>query len=40
MRCENDTIRTRVFKEERNPEFNLRTIFYRRYPSRDITIEV
>uniref|UniRef100_A0A672I3P9 Si:dkey-19b23.13 n=1 Tax=Salarias fasciatus TaxID=181472 RepID=A0A672I3P9_SALFA len=32
VRCENDAIRTRVFKEEGNPEFNLRTIFYRRYP--------
>ncbi|KAM9836456.1 calpain-5 [Aulostomus maculatus] len=40
VRCENDTIRTRVFKAEGNPEFNLRTIFYRRYPKTHISIEV
>lgn len=40
VRCENDTIRTRVFKAEGNPEFNLRTIFYRRYPNAHISIEV
>lgn len=39
VRCENDTIRTRVFKAEGNPEFNLRAIFYRRYPSADISVE-
>uniref|UniRef100_A0A8C6UH92 Si:dkey-19b23.13 n=1 Tax=Neogobius melanostomus TaxID=47308 RepID=A0A8C6UH92_9GOBI len=40
VRCENDTIRTRVFKAEGNPEFNLRTIFYRRYSNVHISIEV
>lgn len=40
VRCENDTIRTRVFKADANPEFNLRTIFYRRYPNAHISIEV
>uniref|UniRef100_A0A3Q3WGX9 Calpain catalytic domain-containing protein n=1 Tax=Mola mola TaxID=94237 RepID=A0A3Q3WGX9_MOLML len=32
VRCENDAIRSRVFTADGNPEFNLRTIFYRRYP--------
>ncbi|XP_041842615.1 calpain-5-like [Melanotaenia boesemani] len=40
VRCENDTIRTQVFKEEQNPEFNLRAIFYRRYPNTHISIEL
>ncbi|XP_028284956.1 calpain-5 isoform X2 [Parambassis ranga] len=40
VRCESDTIRTRVFKEEGNPEFNLRTIFYRRYPNTHISVEL
>uniref|UniRef100_A0A3P8NU49 Uncharacterized protein n=1 Tax=Astatotilapia calliptera TaxID=8154 RepID=A0A3P8NU49_ASTCA len=40
VRCENDNVRTRVFKESRNPEFNLRTIFYRRYPNTDISVEI
>ncbi|XP_038588845.1 calpain-5-like [Micropterus salmoides] len=40
VRCESDTIRTRVFKAEGNPEFNLRTLFYRRYPSTHISIEL
>lgn len=40
VRCENDTIRTRVFKAEGNPEFNLRAIFYRRYPDTHISVEV
>ncbi|XP_035531052.1 calpain-5-like isoform X1 [Morone saxatilis] len=40
LRCENDTVRTRVFKEDANPEFNLRTIFYRRYPNTHISIEL
>lgn len=40
VRCENDTIRTRVFKAEGNPEFNLRTIFYRRYPNTHISIQL
>ncbi|CAJ1086160.1 calpain-5-like [Xyrichtys novacula] len=40
VRCENDSIRTRVFKAEGNPEFNLRAIFYRRRPNSHITIEL
>ncbi|XP_074480223.1 calpain-5 isoform X2 [Sebastes fasciatus] len=40
VQCENDTIRTQVFKAEGNPEFNLRAIFYRRYPSTHISIEL
>ncbi|XP_018551987.1 calpain-5 [Lates calcarifer] len=40
VRCENDTIRTRVFKAEGNPEFNLRAIFYRRYPDTHISVEL
>ncbi|KAM9718055.1 calpain-5 [Menidia menidia] len=40
VRCEGDTIRTRVFRQEGNPEFNLRTIFYRRYPDTDISVEL
>ncbi|KAL6118540.1 uncharacterized protein ACO6RY_03326 [Pungitius sinensis] len=40
VRCESDTVRTRVFKAERNPEFNVRAVFYRRYPSAPISIEL
>ncbi|KAM3857325.1 calpain-5 isoform 2-T2 [Diretmus argenteus] len=40
VRCEDDAIRTREFKEDGNPEFNLRTIFYRRYPNEHISIEL
>ncbi|XP_030285779.1 calpain-5 [Sparus aurata] len=40
LHCENDTIRTRVFSAEGNPEFNLRAIFYRRYPDTHISVEV
>ncbi|XP_076017479.1 calpain-5 [Genypterus blacodes] len=40
VRCGNDTIRTRVFNAEGNPEFNLRTIFYRRSPNTHISIEL
>ncbi|XP_031707097.1 calpain-5 [Anarrhichthys ocellatus] len=40
VRCENDTIRTQVFKVEGNPEFNLRAVFYRRYPGTPISIEL
>ncbi|XP_064786837.1 calpain-5-like [Oncorhynchus masou masou] len=38
--CEDDTIRTRVFKEDGNPEFNIRAIFYRRNPDAHISIEL
>ncbi|KAJ0006258.1 hypothetical protein NQD34_013531 [Periophthalmus magnuspinnatus] len=40
VRCENDSVRTPVFKAEGNPEFNLRSIFYRRYPRVHISIEL
>uniref|UniRef100_A0A3Q3WNE2 Uncharacterized protein n=1 Tax=Mola mola TaxID=94237 RepID=A0A3Q3WNE2_MOLML len=40
VRCENDAIRSRVFTADGNPEFNLRTIFYRRYPGAHISIEI
>ncbi|KAM8899400.1 calpain-5 [Spinachia spinachia] len=40
VRCEGDTVRTRVFKAERNPEFNVRAVFYRRSPSAPISIEL
>ncbi|XP_069026015.1 calpain-5 isoform X1 [Embiotoca jacksoni] len=40
VRCEDDAIRTRVFEAEANPEFNLRTIFYRRYPDTHISVEM
>ncbi|KAM9425380.1 calpain-5 [Pholidichthys leucotaenia] len=40
LRCESNTIRTQVFEKEGNPEFNLRTIFYRRHPSTHISVEI
>ncbi|XP_036002300.1 calpain-5 [Fundulus heteroclitus] len=40
VRCESDVVRTRVFKDDGNPEFNLRTIFYRRYPDTYISVEL
>uniref|UniRef100_A0A087XZ47 Si:dkey-19b23.13 n=1 Tax=Poecilia formosa TaxID=48698 RepID=A0A087XZ47_POEFO len=40
VRCEGDAVRTRVFKEDGNPEFNLRAIFYRRYPDDNISVEL
>ncbi|XP_008433678.1 calpain-5 isoform X1 [Poecilia reticulata] len=40
VRCEGDAVRTRVFKEDGNPEFNLRAIFYRRYPDNNISVEL
>lgn len=40
IRCESNSVRSRVFKEEGNLEFNLRAIFYRRYPGTHISIEV
>ncbi|XP_062305838.1 calpain-5-like isoform X1 [Osmerus eperlanus] len=40
IRCEDDTVRTCVFKENGSPEFNLRAIFYRRYPDTHISIEL
>ncbi|KAM6949128.1 calpain-5 [Aplochiton taeniatus] len=40
VRCENTTVRTHVFKEDGNPEFNVRAIFYRRYPDAHISVEL
>ncbi|KAM8881577.1 calpain-5 [Synchiropus picturatus] len=40
VRCESDTIRTQVFRAEGNPEFDLRTIFYRRHPDLHISVEL
>ncbi|XP_068163834.1 calpain 5-like isoform X2 [Antennarius striatus] len=40
LRCEGVSIRSRVFKAERNPEFNLRGIFYRRRPDTHISVEL
>ncbi|KAM4714625.1 calpain-5 [Anableps anableps] len=40
VRCEGDSVKTQVFKEDGNPEFNLRTIFYRRYPDDNISVEL
>uniref|UniRef100_A0A3P9HCI7 Calpain-6 n=1 Tax=Oryzias latipes TaxID=8090 RepID=A0A3P9HCI7_ORYLA len=40
VRCESEAVRTRLFQEEGNPEFNLRAIFYRRYPDAYISVEL
>lgn len=40
VRCEGQAVRTQVFREDGNPEFNLRTIFYRRYPDDNISVEL
>ncbi|XP_068444351.1 calpain 5-like isoform X2 [Clinocottus analis] len=40
VQCENDSIRSHVFEAEGNPEFNLRAVFYRRYPDTPISIEL
>ncbi|XP_035264778.1 calpain-5-like [Anguilla anguilla] len=40
IRCENDTIRTRIFKQDSNPEFNTKAIFYRRQPDTHVYIEL
>uniref|UniRef100_A0A673AJM7 Calpain-5-like n=1 Tax=Sphaeramia orbicularis TaxID=375764 RepID=A0A673AJM7_9TELE len=40
LRCEDAVIKTPVFKSDGNPEFNIRTIFYRRDPQTHICIEV
>ncbi|XP_062849297.1 calpain-5-like [Trichomycterus rosablanca] len=38
IRCEEDTVRTRVFKKDGSPEFNTKVIFYRRRPKMKIYI--
>ncbi|XP_063043315.1 calpain-5-like isoform X2 [Engraulis encrasicolus] len=40
IRCEEDTVRTAVFKANRNPEFNTKVIFYRKKPHAPIYIEL
>ncbi|XP_030636044.1 calpain-5 [Chanos chanos] len=40
IRCEDDNIKTRVFTEDGNPEFNTKAIIYRRYPDTHIHIEL
>ncbi|TSL34648.1 Calpain-6 [Bagarius yarrelli] len=40
IKCEENTIKTRVFKKDRSPEFNTKAIFYRRNPQRKICIEI
>ncbi|XP_029696689.1 calpain-5 isoform X1 [Takifugu rubripes] len=40
VRCENQAVRSQVLRAQGNPEFNLRAIFYRRYPDTHITIQV
>uniref|UniRef100_A0A4W4DNT7 Calpain catalytic domain-containing protein n=1 Tax=Electrophorus electricus TaxID=8005 RepID=A0A4W4DNT7_ELEEL len=40
IRCEEETIRTRVFKKDGSPEFNTKVIFYRRRPYTKISITV
>ncbi|XP_046707516.1 calpain-5-like isoform X3 [Silurus meridionalis] len=40
IKCEEYTIRTRVFKKNGSPEFNTKAIFYRRKPRRKICIEI
>uniref|UniRef100_A0AAR2JDX3 Calpain catalytic domain-containing protein n=1 Tax=Pygocentrus nattereri TaxID=42514 RepID=A0AAR2JDX3_PYGNA len=40
IKCEEETIRTRIFKKDGSPEFNIKAIFYRRRPRTKIYIEV
>ncbi|XP_056156637.1 calpain-5-like [Lampris incognitus] len=40
VRCEGTAVRTRVFQQNGNPEFNLRAVFYRRYPNTHVSIEI
>ncbi|XP_053485140.1 calpain-5-like [Ictalurus furcatus] len=40
IRCEEVTVRTRVFKKDGSPEFNTKAIFYRRKPKSNICIEL
>ncbi|KAG9274306.1 calpain-5-like [Astyanax mexicanus] len=40
IRCEEDSIRTRVFQKDVSPEFNTKAIFYRRRPRTKISIEL
>lgn len=40
IRCEEHTVKTRVFKKDGSPEFNTKVIFYRRRPTIKIYIAV
>lgn len=40
VRCESHAVRSQVLRAQGSPEFNLRAIFYRRYPDAPITIQV
>ncbi|XP_048885837.1 calpain-5-like isoform X1 [Brienomyrus brachyistius] len=40
IHCEDKTIKTRIFKQNSNPEFNTKAIFYRRRPDSHIRIEI
>ncbi|XP_059932623.1 calpain-5-like isoform X1 [Gadus macrocephalus] len=40
VRCEDRVVRTRVHEQNSSPEFNLRTIFYRRQPRAHISVEL
>ncbi|XP_058877015.1 calpain-5-like isoform X2 [Acipenser ruthenus] len=40
MRCEGNTVKSRVFKSTSRPEFDLKAVFYRQNPRRPIRIEV
>lgn len=40
IRCEEDSVRTRIFKKDGSPEFNTKAIFYSRNPKSKISIEV
>uniref|UniRef100_A0A8C1TMI5 Si:dkey-19b23.13 n=1 Tax=Cyprinus carpio TaxID=7962 RepID=A0A8C1TMI5_CYPCA len=40
IRCEEDSVRTKIFKNNGSPEFNTKAIFYNRNPKSKISIEV
>jgi len=40
IRCEEDSVRTRIFQKDGSPEFNTKAIFYSRNPKSKISIEV
>lgn len=40
IRCEEDSVRTRLFRKDGSPEFNTKAIFYSRNPKSKISIEV
>uniref|UniRef100_A0A9J7ZCN0 Si:dkey-19b23.13 n=1 Tax=Cyprinus carpio carpio TaxID=630221 RepID=A0A9J7ZCN0_CYPCA len=40
IRCEEDSVRTKIFKNNGSPEFNTKAIFYNRNPKSKISIEL